>query len=96
MRATIFASFAATALLAATSTFAAPAHDQDGRYQQGPANNYGYDRNHKITPRERANWEAQHRNDRSNNGSSQNYGYDRNHRVTPQERANWEAQHRQR
>lgn len=71
MKANLFASFAATALLAATSAFAAPApadnHDRDNRYQQGPGdrnNNYGYDRNHRVTPQERARWEAQHRNDK--------------------------------
>lgn len=59
MKANLFASFAATALLAATSAFAAPTPAQ-----QGPGNNYGYDRNHRVTPQERARYEAQHRNDK--------------------------------
>ncbi|AMR25904.1 hypothetical protein A0257_01525 [Hymenobacter psoromatis] len=70
-------------------------HDRDGRYQQGPARyddrrddhfdrnqNYGFDRDHRVTMQERRRWEMGH-----------NYGYDHNHRVSRDERARWEAQY---
>lgn len=36
--------------------------DQD--YRQGKDFNYGYSNNHRVTPSEKARWEAQHRNGR--------------------------------
>jgi hypothetical protein len=56
MNTSLLATLATAALLTATSAFAAPF--------QGPGNNYGYDKNHRVTPQERARWEAQHKNDR--------------------------------
>jgi hypothetical protein len=61
MKTPLFATLAAAALLTATSAFAAPF--------QGPGrddnrnDNYGYAKGHRVTPQERARWEAQHRND---------------------------------
>lgn len=70
-------------------------HDRDGRYQQGPARyddrrddhfdrnqNYGFERDHRVTMQERRRWEMGH-----------NYGYAQNHRVSRDERARWEAQY---
>ena len=103
MKASFFASLAAAALLTATSAFAAPLadnHDHDGpRYEQGPGrrdDNYGYDRNHRVTPQERARYEAAHRNDRRNDDHfdrNQNYGFDRDHQATRDERYRWEKAH---
>jgi hypothetical protein len=59
MKSSLFATLATAALLTATNAFAAPL--------QGPGNNYGYDKNHRVTPQERARWEAQHKNDRHDN-----------------------------
>jgi hypothetical protein len=59
MKTSLLATLATAALLTATSAFAAPF--------QGPGNNYGYDKNHRVTPQERARWEAQHKNDRRDN-----------------------------
>ena len=53
MNTSLLATLATAALLTATSAFAAPF--------QGPGNNYGYDKNHRVTPQERARWEAQYR-----------------------------------
>ena len=68
MKTTLFATLATAALLTATSAFAAPYndHDHDGpRYEQqrpGDRNfNYGYDKKHRVTPQERARWEAEQR-----------------------------------
>lgn len=44
------------------------------------AQNYGFDRAHRVSREERYRWEAAH-----------NYGYATGHRVSPQERARWEA-----
>ena len=78
MKTSFFSAFAAVALLAGTSAFAAPAapfgHDRDRddyRPAQGPAGRYD-DRNSKDF----------------------NYGFEPRHRVTNQERARWEAAHR--
>ncbi|OGX90092.1 hypothetical protein [Hymenobacter coccineus] len=101
MKTSFFSAFAAIALLASTSAFAAPAanHDRDD-YRPGPSNryddrnskdfNYGYDRKHRVTPREQARWEAAHRYD---------YRDDRRGPAvvvvaTPQQQARWEAERR--
>ncbi len=47
--------------------------------------NYGFDRNHRVTMEERRRWEMGH-----------NYGYAQGHRVSREERARWEAQYRRR
>jgi hypothetical protein len=99
MKTNLFAMLAATALLTATSAFAAPtpapANNHDGRYQQGPG-----DRNHRVSPQERARYEAQQRNDyrdddhRDNKfDRNQKYGFERNHKATPAERRSWEQNH---
>ncbi|TPG72202.1 hypothetical protein [Hymenobacter nivis] len=108
MKTSFFSAFAAIALLASTSAFAAPApaanHDRDDRRPaQGPGNryddrnskdfNYGYDRKHRVTPQERARWEAAHRNDRRDDHRD-------DHRgpavavVAPSQQARWEAERR--
>jgi hypothetical protein len=64
MKTPLFATLAAAALLTATSAFAAPF--------QGPGrdnnrnDNYGYAKGHRVTPQEKARWEAEHRNDNRN------------------------------
>ncbi|MVN77313.1 hypothetical protein GO988_13340 [Hymenobacter sp. HMF4947] len=96
MKTSLFTTLAATALLTATSVFAAPA---PGSFNQGPGrrdDNYGYAKNHRVTPQEQARWEAAHRNDRRNDDKfdrSKNYGFDRDHKVTRDERRNWEQGH---
>jgi len=77
-----------------------PAQVQQGdRKDRDPRNekdfNYGYDKNHKVTPQERAKWEKEHKDDRRDDRNTKdfNYGYDKNHKVTLQERAKWEAAH---
>ena len=104
----------ATALLLTTSAFAAPApgHDDNRRPsidcrddRNDKDFNYGYDKKHRVTPQEKARWEAAHRNDRYDNQRNDryddrrdqrdfNYGYDKNHKVTAREKARWEAAHR--
>lgn len=75
MKTSLLSLAAAVALLASTASFAAtPDHDrdndrrtsrgQDDRKDHDKDNNYGYDKNHKVTAQERARWEAQHKNDR--------------------------------
>jgi hypothetical protein len=69
MKSFLFAALATASLLTSTGAFAAaPLAGPGSRYeQQRPGDrdfNYGYDRNHRVTPPERARWEAQHRNDR--------------------------------
>jgi hypothetical protein len=98
MKNALFATLAAV-LLTATSAFAAP----DGpRITKGPGDrdfNYGYAKNHRVTDRERARWEAQHRNDRDDRRAddrfdrNQNYGFERTHKVTRDERRHWEEAH---
>ncbi len=104
MKASLFATLAAAALLTATSTFAAPlpgpGHDGP-RYELRPGDrdfNYGYPRGYRVSARERARWEAAHRDDdrrRDNDrfDRSQNFGFDRDHQVTREERRRWEATH---
>ena len=97
----------AAAFLLVTSTFAAPAPGQDNRNQDVARRddrndkdfNYGYDKKHKVTPAEKARWEAAHKNDKRDDRKEDdrrdaNYGYDKNHKVTPQEKARWEAAHK--
>ena len=103
MKSLLFAALATASLLTsscASATTAFDNHDRDGRrYEQRPGDrdfNYGYDRNHRVTPKERARWEAQHRNDRRDDDHfdrNKNYGFDRDHRVTPDERRAWERAH---
>ena len=102
MKISLFATFAAAALLTATSAFAAPFTGPDGpRYeQQRPGNrdfNYGYAQNHRVSPQERARWEAQqHHDDRRADDHfdrNQNYGFDRAHQATRDERRRWEEGH---
>lgn len=112
MKTSLFAALATAALLTATSAFAAPlpgpGHDGP-RYELRPSDrdfNYGYPRGYRVSAKERARWEAAHRNDRRDDDRrpdgrrdndrfdrSQNYGFDRDHRVTPDERRRWEAAH---
>jgi len=108
MKSFLFAALATASLFTSTGAFAAPLA-APGRYeQQRPGDrdfNYGYDRNHRVTPQERARWEAQHRNERRDDDHrnnerrddkfdrSKNYGFDRDHRVTPDERRDWERAH---
>ncbi|MGI4870480.1 MAG: hypothetical protein ACRYFX_04795 [Janthinobacterium lividum] len=63
MKNTILSLAAAFALLTATAASAASIGGQDGP-RNGNNSNYGYDKNHQVTPEERAKWEAQHKNDR--------------------------------
>jgi len=111
MKTSLFATLATAALLTATSAFAAPINndrDHDGpRYELRPGDrdfNYGYPRGYRVSDRERARWEAAHRNDRFDNrrddrrpddrfNRNQNFGFDRDHRVTPDERRRWEETH---
>lgn len=110
MKSFLFAALASASLLASTSAFAAAPisdnHDRDGRYEQGPGqhrdDNYGYDRNHRVTPQEMARYQAQHRNDNRGRDNdrrddkfdrNKNYGFDRDHRVTQNERRDWERGH---
>ncbi|MGI4737341.1 MAG: hypothetical protein ACRYG7_19420 [Janthinobacterium lividum] len=93
MKSSLFATLATAALLTATSAFATPF--------QGPGDNYGYAKGHRVTSQERARWDNDHKNDRRDNDHkndkfdrNKNYGFDKNHRVTSQERARWEAQHK--
>jgi hypothetical protein len=101
MKNTLFATLAAV-LLTSASAFAAPLpnHDYDGpRYELRPGDrdfNYGYPRGYRVSARERARWEAAHRNDRRPGDRfdrNQNYGFDRDHKVTRDERRRWEAAH---
>ena len=97
-----------TACVLLTSGAAVAQDHRDGRQDQN--SNYGFDKNHKVTPQERARWEAEHKNDRHDdkndhhdgknnqhderNDKGFNYGFDKNHKVTPQERARWDAAHK--
>jgi hypothetical protein len=112
MKASLFSIIAAATFLAATPSFAAASangpydnhrndHDRDDRNSKDF--NYGFDKKHRVTPQERARWEAAHRDNRNDDrrddrhdqfDRNQNYGFDRDHRVTPQERARWESAHR--
>jgi hypothetical protein len=38
--------------------------DRKDDHRDGKDNNYGFDKNHRVTPEERARWEAAHKNDR--------------------------------
>jgi hypothetical protein len=110
MKSFLFAALATASLFTSTGAFAAaPLAGPGNRYeQQRPGDrdfNYGYDRSHRVTPQERARWEAQHRNDRRDDDRrdndrrddkfdrNKNYGFDRDHRVTPDERRDWERAH---
>lgn len=110
MKSFLFAALASASLLTSTGAFAAAPginNDRDDRRyeQQRPGDrdfNYGYDRQHRVTPQERARWEAQHRNDRRDDDRrrdndkfdrSKNYGFDRDHKVTRDERRDWERGH---
>jgi len=100
MKSFLLAALASASLFTTTGAFAAaPGNDHDRYEQQRPGDrdfNYGYDRQHRVTPQERARWEAQHRNDRRDNDKfdrNQNYGFERDHRVTPDERRAWERAH---
>jgi len=105
MKSFLFAALATASLLTSTGAFAAaPLAGPGNRYEQqrpgDPDFNYGYDRRHRVTPQERARWEAQHRNDRRDDDRradkfdrNKNYGFDRDHRVTPDERRAWERAH---
>ncbi|MGI4762802.1 MAG: hypothetical protein ACRYF0_18975 [Janthinobacterium lividum] len=105
MKSFLFAALASASLLASTSAFAAAPinndHDRAGRYEQGPNqrrdDNYGYDRNHKVTREEMARYQAQHRNDNRGRDDkfdrNKNYGFDRDHKVTRDERRDWERGH---
>ena len=102
MKSFLFAALATASLLTsscASATAFDHDHDRAGHYEQRPGDrdfNYGYDRNHRVTPQERARWEAQHRNDDRRDDKfdrSKNYGFDRDHRVTRDERRDWERSH---
>ena len=64
MKASLFSIIAAAALPASSVSFAA-AGPFDHRYddRNNSAFNYGYDRGHRVTPQERARYEAAHHND---------------------------------
>jgi hypothetical protein len=78
MKASLFATAAAAVLLTATSAFAAPlaAPSHDGpRYELRPGDrdfNYGYPKGYRVSAKERARWEAAHRNDRRDNDRRDN------------------------
>jgi hypothetical protein len=102
MKTSLFATVATAVLLTAASAFAAPLapRDHDGpRYELRLGDrdfNYGYPRGYRVSDRERARWEAAHRNDRRDNDHfdrNQNYGFDRDHQVTRDERRRWEEAH---
>jgi hypothetical protein len=112
MKTSLFATLAAAVLLTATSAFATPlpGRDHDGpRYELRPGDrdfNYGYPKGYRVSAKERARWEAAHRNDRRDNDRrgddrrdndrfdrNQNFGFDRDHQVTREERRRWEAAH---
>jgi Ni/Co efflux regulator RcnB len=76
MKTFLFAALA-TALLS-TAAQAAPAAD--------------YPPQRRLSPREQARWEAEHRRD-DYFDRNQNYGFDRDHRVTRDERRRWESGH---
>jgi len=90
MKTSLFSVLAAAFLFTSSAAFA-DAHDHDRRYDDRNSKdfNYGYDRSHRVTPAERARWEAEHRYDRRDND------FDRNHRVTASENTRWEAQQRE-
>lgn len=117
MKTTLFSILAAATLFVSTPSFAAApaANPFDNRKAYDRLNdrndrdfNYGYDKKHRVTPQERARWEAAHRDDRRDdrnndrrdnrfddrNSRDFNYGFDKSHRVTAKERARWEAAHR--
>ncbi|TGD79679.1 hypothetical protein [Hymenobacter wooponensis] len=51
-------------IFTASSAFAAPAfpnHDNKPKYGTDRNSNYGYDKNHRVTPAEKARWEAAQR-----------------------------------
>lgn len=100
MKTSLLSLAAAFALLASTNSFAAaPAagpdwkndrRDDDRRNDRNDKDfNYGYDRSHRVTPAERARWEAAHRND--NNRSNKIAAADR----ARLERERLEAQRRE-
>lgn len=102
MKTSLFATVATAVLLTATSAFAAPLNDRDHdgpRYELRPGDrdfNYGYPRGYRVSDRERARWEADHRNDRRADDRfdrNQNFGFDRDHQVTRDERRRWEEGH---
>ncbi len=99
MKSFLFAALATASLFTSTGAFAATLPGPGSRYEQArPGDrdfNYGYDRNHRVTPQERARWEAQHRNDRRDDkfDRSKNFGFDRDHKVTLEERRDWERAH---
>ncbi|MCB2379384.1 hypothetical protein LGH70_17430 [Hymenobacter sp. BT635] len=84
MKTSLLSLAAAFTLLASTASVAAPLPGADWKEnarreaerRRDDRNdkdfNYGYDRNHRVTPAEKARWEAAHRNDR-NNGRSESY-----------------------
>ncbi|GAB3580004.1 hypothetical protein [Hymenobacter daeguensis] len=113
MKTTLFSILAAATLFVSTPSMAAApaAFPLDNRNPYDRLNdrndkdfNYGFDKRHRVTPQERARWEAAYRNDRRDdrrddrfddrNSRDFNYGFDKGHRVTAQERARWEAAHR--
>ena len=104
MKTSLFAAFVTAVLLSATSTFAAPLNDHEGpRYELRPGDrdfNYGYPRDYRVSPRERARWEAEHRTARRDDhrpddrfDRNQNFGFDRDHQATRDERRHWEEAH---
>ena len=100
MKTSLFATLATAVLLTTTSAFAALPNDRDHdgpRYELRPGDrdfNYGYPRGYRVSAKERARWEAAHRNDRRDDDRRRdNDRFDRDHRVTPDERRRWEAAH---
>jgi hypothetical protein len=94
MKASLFSIIAAAMLLASSPSFAAAAgpydtyrndHGRDDR--NGKEFNYGFDKKHRVTPQERARWEAAHRDNRNddrrddrndNRNDNRNDHFDRN------------------
>lgn len=105
MKASLFSLLAAAALFTTTTSMAAPFPGDRYNDRNSKDFNYGFDKNHRVTPKERDRWEAAHRDDRKDdrrdynrfddrNSKDFNYGFDKKHRVTRQERERWEATHR--
>lgn len=94
MKNSLFVLLTTATLLTSGSAFAAPVTAlSTARVAQGPGDrdfNYGYAKNHRVTPQEKARWEAEHRSDKRDD---KNYGFDRDHKVTTEERRKWEEAH---
>ncbi|TGE21162.1 hypothetical protein [Hymenobacter metallicola] len=102
MKTSLLSLAAAVVLLSSSASFAAPLGDSDWKDARREAErrrddrndkdfNYGYDRNHRVTPAEKARWEAAHRND----NNSRNDRYDKRSSAERARLERLEAQRRQ-